>query len=79
MTDITPNNPPYPAYRATQKESFAYDTTVRRWPIIIDSVITDVKKTLFESSSPEKTKEGKDIVDGLEGIKAEIANDVVLR
>lgn len=80
MSDISPNNPPYPAYRATNKESFAYDTTVRRWPIIIDSAIIDVKQTVSElSSSSEQAKEGADIIDALENIKTELATNKVLR
>lgn len=79
MNDITPNSPPFPAYRATNKESFAYDTTVRRWPIIIDSAITDIKQTISECSSEEQAKEGHVIVEALEGIKSELAADKPLR
>ncbi|KAI8327176.1 hypothetical protein EDC96DRAFT_580888 [Choanephora cucurbitarum] len=78
MTDILPNNPPYPAYRATNKESFAYDTTVRRWPIIIDSAITDVKTTSAESKQ-ERVEESENIISALEEIKQEIAKDTPLR
>ncbi|OBZ89445.1 hypothetical protein A0J61_02505 [Choanephora cucurbitarum] len=78
MTDILPNNPPYPAYRATNKESFAYDTTVRRWPIIIDSAITDVKTTSGESKQ-ERVEESENIISALEEIKQEIAKNTPLR
>lgn len=79
MTDITPNNPPCPAYRATNKESFAYDTVVRRWPIILDSAITDVKQTIAEETNEARAKEGLDIVKLFEQIKTELAQDAVLR
>lgn len=79
MADITPNNPPCSAYRATNKESFAYDTAIRRWPIILDSAITDVKQTIAEETNEERAKEGLDIVKRIEQIKTELAQDAVLR
>ena len=79
MTDITPNHPPCPAYRATNKESFAYDTTIRRWPIIVDSAITDVKQTMAEETNEDRVKEGQDIIEGLEEIKRELLADAILR
>jgi hypothetical protein len=79
MSNITPNNPPYPAYRATNKESFAYDTTVRRWPIIIDSAIKDVQQTMAETKDKKRAEEGQRIVDALEEIKTEMAADKPLR
>ncbi|KAI8979139.1 DUF89 domain-containing protein [Mycotypha africana] len=80
-SDITPNNPPYPAFRATNKESFAYDTTVRRWPIIIDSAIVDIQKTIdeVEKSDEKKAKEGTLIIQALEDLKKELAADAPLR
>ncbi|KAI9031698.1 hypothetical protein CLU79DRAFT_785152 [Phycomyces nitens] len=76
----TPNDPPYPAYRATAKGSFAEDSTIRRWPIIIDSAITEVKDHMdkIDSHSPEHI-EGKEILKGIETLKAEILQDKPLR
>lgn len=79
MSDtITPNNPPFPAFRATNKESFAYETTIRRWPIIIDSAIKDVKQTIAETSA-ERAQEGASIVAALEDIKQELIDEKPLR
>ncbi|KAI7906261.1 uncharacterized protein BX663DRAFT_428993 [Cokeromyces recurvatus] len=78
MTAISPNNPPYPAYRATNTESFAYDTTIRRWPIIINGVIDDVKQTIL-TSSPERAQEGVQVINACEALKKEIAEDKPLR
>ncbi|KAG1083704.1 hypothetical protein G6F42_022109 [Rhizopus arrhizus] len=75
---ITPNNPPYPAFRATNKESFAYETTIRRWPIIIDSAIKDVKQTIAETTA-ERAQEGASIVAALEDIKQELIDEKPLR
>ncbi|KAI9482649.1 MAG: hypothetical protein EXX96DRAFT_117673 [Benjaminiella poitrasii] len=78
MSTITPNNPPYPAYRATNKESFAYETTIRRWPIIIDGVINDVKQTI-STSAKERAEEGTTIIKAFEDLKKEMAEDKPLR
>lgn len=75
---ITPNNPPCPAFRATNKESFAYETTIRRWPIIIDSAIKDVQQTIAETSA-ERAQEGASIVAALQDIKQELADEKPLR
>lgn len=77
-SSVTPNNPPYPAFRATNKESFAYETTIRRWPIIIDSAIKDVKQTIAETSA-ERAQEGASIVAALEAIKQELIDEKPLR
>ncbi|KAI9244623.1 hypothetical protein BY458DRAFT_529454 [Sporodiniella umbellata] len=74
----TPNSPPFPAYRATDKESFAYDTTVRRWPIILDSAIKDVDNTITKSDDA-RAKEGRVIIEALEAIKKELLDDKSLR
>lgn len=79
MSDITPNNPPCPAYRATNKESFAYDTVIRRWPIILDSAITDVKQTIAEEKNEARAQEGSSIVKLIEQIKTELLQDALLR
>lgn len=78
MSNINPNHPPYPAFRATNKESFAYETTIRRWPIIVDSAITDVKQTIAETTA-ERAQEGAKIVEALEEIKQELIDEKPLR
>lgn len=78
-TDITPNNPPFPAFRATETGSFAWDSTVRRWPIILDSAIKDVQQTVDESNDEAFRKEGNVILDGIKSLKAELAADKPLR
>ncbi|KAI8337097.1 hypothetical protein BC941DRAFT_397046 [Chlamydoabsidia padenii] len=79
-TNISPNNPPYPAFRATEKGSFAWDSTVRRWPIIIDSALTDMEQAVADLSNDHiKKDEGIRIIDSLRELKQEIANDTTLR
>jgi hypothetical protein len=79
MTDITPNNPPCPAYRGTNKESFAYDTVVRRWPIILESAITNVKQTIAEEKNSARGQEGVRIIEAIGTIKKELVEDQPLR
>lgn len=78
-TNITPDNPPYPTYRATEEGSFAWDSTVRRWPIIIDSGIADMRQAVEIESNSQHKEEGNAIIKGLEDLKAEIASDKQLR
>ncbi|CAO3610807.1 unnamed protein product [Cunninghamella blakesleeana] len=78
-TNITPDNPPYPTYRATEEGSFAWDSTVRRWPIIIDSGITDMRQAVEKESNSGRKEEGDIIIKGLEDLKTEIASDKQLR
>ncbi|CAO3590617.1 unnamed protein product [Absidia cylindrospora] len=80
-TNITPNNPPYPAYRATEKGSFAWDSTVRRWPIIIDSSLNDMQQAVdsIQDDNCDKKKEGKSLITSLKHLKQEIADDKPLR
>ncbi|KAI8381611.1 uncharacterized protein BYT42DRAFT_494296 [Radiomyces spectabilis] len=79
MSLIAPNNPPFPAYRATDKECFAYDSTIRRWPIILDSVISDVEQTLVEETNEASQEEGRVILKAVRILKEEIAADKPLR
>lgn len=76
---ITPNNPPCTAYRATNKESFAYDTTIRRWPIILNSAIKDIEVTIHNETNEARAKEGKQIIQAIEEIKQELLDDKPLR
>jgi hypothetical protein len=79
MSNISPNNPPFPAYRATNKESFAYDTTVRRWPIILNSAIKDIQETISRENNEARKEEGKNIIKAVEEIKQELLDDKPLR
>lgn len=79
MSNISPNNPPFPAYRATNKESFAYDTTVRRWPIILNSAIKDIQETISRENNESRKEEGKNIIKAVEEIKQELLDDKPLR
>ncbi|KAI8138616.1 hypothetical protein BJV82DRAFT_697224 [Fennellomyces sp. T-0311] len=79
MTTITPNNPPFPAYRSTDKGSFAWDSTVRRWPSILDNAIADLEKAIDKSTDDQARQEGKKIRDAIVDLKNEMAADRPLR
>lgn len=76
---VTPNNPPCPAYRASEKGTFAWDTTARRWPVILTSVIDDMCKAYSKETDEVKVKEGKIIVEGIATLKNEIQHDRQIR
>ncbi|KAF7725609.1 hypothetical protein EC973_009487 [Apophysomyces ossiformis] len=79
MSPISPNEPPFAAYRATDKGSFAWDSTVRRWPIIIDSALVEINQALEQQTEEESKREGRGIIDSIHLLKAEIAGDKTLR
>jgi hypothetical protein len=76
---VTPNNPPCPAYRASEKGSFAWDTSARRWPVILTGVIDDMVKAYSNETDETKLKEGKVIVEGISTLKYEIEHDRPIR
>ena len=58
-------------------KSFAYTTSRDRWPSILENVIKDVEETM-KTSTPEKVKEGKEIIAGVERLRGEVLNDAIL-
>lgn len=84
---------PYPPYDPTDKLGFSYETVVKRWPVIITSVIDYLHRTChsltleaqeFDASDQEKQllyrkiKEGATIIEKISKLKYEIARDHVL-
>lgn len=79
MSSVAPNNPPFPAYRSNEKGTFAWDSAVRRWPIIIDNALEDLKKAIHKELDEKAKQEGEAIVAAIEGLKNELAADKPLR
>ncbi|RUS33141.1 hypothetical protein BC938DRAFT_472893 [Jimgerdemannia flammicorona] len=71
----TPNNPPCPAYRCQEKDSFAYPTAVERWPVILTNVIDDVYKSYRDEVDPQKQREAKEIIERIGALKYEMQRD----
>ncbi|KAH6909443.1 DUF89 domain-containing protein [Coprinopsis sp. MPI-PUGE-AT-0042] len=79
---------PFPPYDPIDKDGFSYDTVLRRWPIIITSIIDDLHNAChtlsLEASKVEGQKkqelearinEGKDIIGKISKLKYEMARD----
>ncbi|GAA5863437.1 hypothetical protein JCM8547_006980 [Rhodosporidiobolus lusitaniae] len=74
--------PPYPLCSASQKDiSFAYESTVKRWPIILTGVVDEVASvnhSLAHSTSSEdqeKEREGKEVINRVGELIYEMRHD----
>ncbi|KAJ1300582.1 hypothetical protein OPQ81_002236 [Rhizoctonia solani] len=77
---MSPNlapNYPYPSWDFTDKESFAYTTVVKRWPIIITNLIDTVYRAVDAegNANPEKVAEGKALISRLSKLKYDMSHD----
>lgn len=62
------------------KNSFAYSTVRERWPKIITSTMEDVKSTLdMKDRTPEEVKDGEGIVQKLQQLLTDMAEDAQLQ
>ncbi|BGP27397.1 duf89 domain protein [Rhodotorula toruloides] len=71
---------PVPLCSASQKESFAYESTVKRWPVILTGVVDELNKingTLSGSTDDEQAKlaEGKQLINEISGLIYEMRHD----
>lgn len=64
-----------PGYSTSDSTSFGWTTARERWPIIITQAIDDVYRSTSKCDDPEKTEEGKKIVDELARLKYEVQHD----
>ncbi|GAA5895554.1 hypothetical protein JCM6882_000338, partial [Rhodosporidiobolus microsporus] len=79
--------PPYPLCSASQQESFAYESTVKRWPIILTGVVDEIARlnhdlTTASSASDEdreKVEEGKRIINQIGELVYEMRHDRELK
>ncbi|OBZ75033.1 hypothetical protein A0H81_05296 [Grifola frondosa] len=80
---------PYPPWDFTDKSSFAYETVVKRWPIILTSIIDNVYRynhelsiSASDSGDPavieERIAEGKDIISKIGKLKYDMGRDRAL-
>ncbi|KAG2003504.1 DUF89 domain-containing protein [Coprinopsis cinerea AmutBmut pab1-1] len=83
---------PYPPYDPLDKAGFSYDTVIRRWPIIITSIIdelhnachfmslelVDVKDETKKKELEDKVAEGNQIIGKISKLKYEMARDRAL-
>ncbi|QRW26269.1 hypothetical protein RhiXN_11930 [Rhizoctonia solani] len=68
---------PHPPWDFKDKDSFAYATVVKRWPVIITNIIDTVYRAVDAegNSSPEKVAEGKALISQLSKLKYDMSHD----
>ncbi|WVN88821.1 uncharacterized protein L203_104035 [Cryptococcus depauperatus CBS 7841] len=75
---------PYDRVSPKDKQSFAYTTLVKRWPVVLTNVISSVSNTNHELSktpsygNEEKLAEGKKIISQISEMKYEMGRNTVL-
>lgn len=66
--------PPFPPFLTSDRNSFAWDTARKRWPVILTKSLDDVCRTLQDLSG-DKQREGKEIVKEIGLLKYDIEHD----
>ncbi|KAG8744792.1 hypothetical protein FRC10_009440 [Ceratobasidium sp. 414] len=68
---------PFPPWDFTDKNSFAYNTVVKRWPVIITNLIDTVYRAMDTESNgdAEKISEGKAVISRLAKLKYDMGHD----
>ncbi|OZJ04247.1 hypothetical protein BZG36_02481 [Bifiguratus adelaidae] len=79
MAEITPANPPKPAYVGAEKDTFAFVTVAKRWPVIVTNVIDDVYKSYHQGEGGKHEQEAKQIIEQISALKYDIQRDKELR
>ncbi|KAL0060542.1 Hairy/enhancer-of-split with YRPW motif protein 2 [Marasmius tenuissimus] len=78
---------PYPPYDPTDKSGFSYDTVVKRWPIILASIVDQLHQENHALQAPgnvsddltqAKVVEGKTIIEQVSQLKYQMARDYAL-
>ncbi|THU93833.1 DUF89 domain-containing protein [Dendrothele bispora CBS 962.96] len=85
--------PPFPPYDPTDKSGFSYDTVVKRWPVILTSIVDQLHRENHDlqlysqhasdpeqqkASAAEKLEEGKAIIEQISKVKYQMARDHVM-
>ena len=73
---------PVGPWAASDQTSFAYESTAKRWPVILTGIINavvTVNEELDTASQSSKLTEGKQIIAAISGLKYEIAHDRLLQ
>ncbi|CAE6351379.1 unnamed protein product [Rhizoctonia solani] len=68
---------PYPPWDFKEKDSFAYTTVVKRWPVIITNFIDTIYRAVDAegNNNPEKVAEGKALISRLSKLKYDMSHD----
>lgn len=74
--------PPVARCSTSVKDSFAYDTAVRRWPAILTQVVDAMYRECHrrsQNNTSEEVDEGKAIIEKISELKYELTHDRPLR
>lgn len=74
-------HPPVARYNTSVKDSFAYDTAVRRWPAILTQVVDAMYRECHrhsQNNASEEVDEGKAIIEKISELKYELTHDRAL-
>ncbi|KAI6507460.1 hypothetical protein MCOR13_002794 [Pyricularia oryzae] len=69
------HDPKTPGYSTGDKTSFAYTSARERWPVIITQAIDDAYRSVAQCDDPDKSGEGKTIVNELAQLKYQVQHD----
>ena len=75
LNPSTMYTPPVPAYTAAAHGSFAYETTVHRWPTIITQVVDGVYRRCHALTDGPAVAEGRRIIEEISGLKYAMSRD----
>ena len=73
--------PPVELYSASDKSTFAYESTTKRWPRILTQQIDELNGSFDSpdvSGNPDKLKEAKELINQIANLKYEIMHDRAL-
>lgn len=79
LTQIDPNNPPWPAYRGYHTYSFANATMGHRLPTILGKAIEDVVCTLNQESSEDRITDLVKCMERMDTLKGDLVDHATLR
>jgi hypothetical protein len=55
--------------------TMAFETARKRWPVVVEQMITDMDASVREFSDDDKAREGKQIIEELRSLKSAISQD----
>ena len=66
--------PPVELYSASDKSTFAYESTTKRWPRILTQIIDELNSH-FDTCDGDKLKEAKQLINDIGILKYDIMHD----
>ena len=79
LSQVDPNNPPWPAFRGYHEYSFAHATMGVRLPTILGKAIDDTSRTLNEQSDEDKIVDLVQCLERMDLLMADLSGNAKLR